>query len=353
MANGTQTVDYEALAKQAGAIYSQPADGDVDYAALAKQAGSTGYQPPKQLQTSGLNLPSNLTISAAPQATGWRDSFSRWTDNVMNDIKYGTDVTGVGTVLKKMGAHGVYNGNPEAVGDFMASLPLGVLRATKGGAEVTQSGKTWQGTKDIVGGTAQALTIPSAFMGGPAAETGAEAAGAATSKVFGNVEKAGQLFNEVAAAAKDQPIELSDEVYDALKNIKQLADAGAKGTPRVASKLANRLNNVDEELYWDEARRFYSNISRLSANEYGSMNPQMQRAVGQLGHALGDVLNDTAAVAGKGDQYAQAMQLYAKSKAWQQFGANAWAFVKKAAPYAAGIGAGGRFALRGLSDLLE
>jgi len=72
-----------------------------------------------------------------------------------------------------------------------------------------------------------------------------------------------------------------------LEKIKQLSDAGAKGTPRVASKLANRLNNVDEELYWDEARRFYSNISRLSANEYNSMAPQMQRAVGQLGRSLG------------------------------------------------------------------
>src|SRR5262249_396285 len=158
-----------------------------------------------------------------------------------------------------------------AVGDFMASLPLGLSRATKGGAEITQSGKTWQGTKDVVGGTFQAAQIPAAFMGGPGAEAGAETLANTGSKVFGDVEKAGKLFQEVSAAAKDQPVQLSEQVYDALKNIKQLADAGAKGTPRVASKLANRLNNVDEELYWDEARRFYSNISRLSANEYQSM----------------------------------------------------------------------------------
>jgi hypothetical protein len=292
-------------------------------------------------------------MSAAPQSTGWRDSVAKWTDNVMNDIKNGTDLTGVGTVLKKMGAHGVYNGNPEAVGDFMASLPLGLARATKGAAEVTQDGKTWQGTKDIVGGTMQAATIPSAFMGGPGAEAGAEAAATAGSKVFGSVEKAGQLFNEVSTAAKDQPIQLSDEVYDALDNIKKLSDAGAKGTPRVASKLANRLNNVDEELYWDEARRFYSNISRLSANEYNSMAPQMQRAVGQLGRALGDVLSDSATAAGKGDEYQQAMQLYRTSKSWQQFGSDAWTFIKKAAPYAVGAGAGARLGMSALTNLLE
>jgi len=275
-------------------------------------------------------------ISAAPKSTGWRDSVAKWTENVSNDIKYGTDVTGVGTVLKKMGAHGVYSGNPEAVGDYMASLPLGLLKATKGGAEVTQEGKTWQGTKDIAGGALQAAQIPAAFAGGPAAEGGAGAAANVTGKVFGNVEKAGQLFNEVAAAAKDQPIQLTDEVYDALKNIKQLADAGAKGTPRVASKLANRLNNVDEELYWDEARRFYSNISRLSANEYSSMSPQMQAAIGRLGRSLGSVLNDTAASAGKSEQYAQAMELYRTSKSWQRFGSDVWQGFKRSLPYAGG-----------------
>ena len=107
---------------------------------------------------------------------------------------------------------------------------------------------------------------------------------------------------------------------------------------------------MDEELYWDEARRFYSNISRPSANEYNSMNPQMQRAVGPLGRALNDVLNDTAASVGKGDEYAQAMQLYAKAKSWQKFGADTWQFIKRTAPTAIGVGAGGRMALSHLLD---
>jgi len=96
------------------------------------------------------------------------------------------------------------------VGDFMASLPLGVLQATKGGAEVTQSGKTWQGTKDLVGGAAQAATIPGALVGGPAAETGAMGAVNATGKIFGKVERVGQLFNEVKMAAKVNPVEVTD-----------------------------------------------------------------------------------------------------------------------------------------------
>jgi len=33
------------------------------------------------------------------------------------------------------------------------------------------------------------------------------------------------------------------------------------------------------------------------------------------------------------------MQLYSKAKAWQNFGANTWQFVKRAAPIAVGMGA--------------
>jgi hypothetical protein len=45
--SATQTIDYAALAKQAGAINSRPA-GNVDYAALAKQAGAITSQPAQQ-----------------------------------------------------------------------------------------------------------------------------------------------------------------------------------------------------------------------------------------------------------------------------------------------------------------
>src|SRR5580700_7388603 len=58
------------------------------------------------------------TISAIHEPTTFLGKFGRWAENVSNDMKYGTDETGIGTVLKKMGAHGVYMGNPEAVGDF-------------------------------------------------------------------------------------------------------------------------------------------------------------------------------------------------------------------------------------------
>ena len=82
------------------------------------------------------------------------------------------------------------------------------------------------------------------------------------------------------------------------------------------------------------------------------MAPQTQRAVAQLGRALGDALQSTAESVGKGDEYQQAMSEYARSKAWQQFGSDAWQFVKRAAPYVAGTGIGGRLAVEGLNRTL-
>ena len=57
--SATQTIDYAALAKQAGAISSQPApsaspasqSGSIDYAALAKQAGAVSSTPPPAADT--------------------------------------------------------------------------------------------------------------------------------------------------------------------------------------------------------------------------------------------------------------------------------------------------------------
>jgi hypothetical protein len=151
------------------------------------------------------------TISAVPPPSGIYERLERWADNVSYDLKHGTDLTGIGSVLQKMGAHGVYNGNPEAVGDFMASLPLGLLKAIKGAAELPQSGKRWQGTKDVVGGGFQAATIPSAFVAPEAGET----AGAVLDKA-GNalVDSAGN-----AARAIRKPFSLK-AVQEALQNSK-------------------------------------------------------------------------------------------------------------------------------------
>src|ERR1700746_611241 len=100
---------------------------------------SSGPTPPEGFEIEDQPAQQSMaTISAQKQPQGFGEKVSAWAENVANDIKDGNDLTGVGSVLKKMGAHGVYSGNSEAVGDFMASLPLGLLRMGKGGGEAVQ-----------------------------------------------------------------------------------------------------------------------------------------------------------------------------------------------------------------------
>ena len=79
------------------------------------------------------------SISAYKPPTTTMGKLASWIDDVTTDLQDGGDRTGVGTVMQKLGARGLHNGNSAAVGDFMASLPLGLLKAGKGAAELIPS----------------------------------------------------------------------------------------------------------------------------------------------------------------------------------------------------------------------
>jgi hypothetical protein len=94
-------------------------------------------------------------------------------------------------------------GAGQSTGDFMASLPLGLLRAGKGLTEVPQ-GKLWQGTKDVVGGGLEAGTIPLSFVAPEKAGTKVgsvaldDAAKVITNAVNPVPEKMGRFQSELA-----------------------------------------------------------------------------------------------------------------------------------------------------------
>lgn len=197
-----------------------------------------------------------LEFRAMPEPQNVSDRLTRWSENVMNDIKYGTDITGVGTVLKKMGAHGVYNGNSQGVGDFMASLPLGLLRAFKGQNEI-ESGHVWQGTKDIAGGGLQAATIPGAFVAPeagelePGVQKGLAAAGDIASTAAGAIRKGATTVRDLPGAAWDKAAEAVSTARRIYKG-SDLAQAD--------STLQQNLAQVDSTLQ-QNLRRIADNIA--------------------------------------------------------------------------------------------
>jgi hypothetical protein len=330
-----QTLAQLVRAKYPGA-YDDMKDTDLESAVLAKHPEYSDL-PRTQAPGSQQQAPSwaGQATSIGPQKKG----VLPWLQNVEGDIKSGSSNTLPGKVLSFMGAKGTDVGSQAgAPGEYMASPLLGTVRAAQGAARLPW--QPWQGTKDIVGGALTAAQIPASFMGGPAAEAGASATAAASGKLFGNVERAANLFNTVKAAAPGE-VEITGAMSQAAMRAQELANAGAKGMPRVISRFVARVTDPEKApIAWDEARDFYSNVSRLSANEYQSMNPQMAGQVGKFAGAFDDALRATATAAGKGDEYAQAMQLYRTAKVWQKFGANVWQGAKSALPWAGGAAAG-------------
>ncbi len=238
-------------------------------------------------QTTSAPQQPTATISAIHEPTTFLGKFGRWAENVSNDLKYGTDETGIGTVLKKMGAHGVYNGNPEAIGDFMASLPLGLLKAAKGTTELAPAvvggskGRTWQGLKDVVGGGLQAIQIPSAFVAPEAGEMTAEGASRAAGAVSKTVgETAATVADKAKALVTDIPKDVEEKLVDALGDIAEksgfersgTADSVVDATKHLMTSFQQRAKSAYDAL--DKAAPGFQELRQTIANQEQAVRAQ-------------------------------------------------------------------------------
>lgn len=157
--------------------------------------------------------------------------------------------------------------------------------------------------------------------------------------------RAGAKFQGVMSAAKDVPIDTAG-VGNAALRISQLAERG--GTmPKAVRDILKRMTDPDKaDMTYGEARDFYSNISRLSANEFQRLTPVVKREVINMRLALNGALTKAAGVAGKGEDYTAAMKEYANAARMREFGE----MVKK---WALPAGAGGAAALYGRKKLAD
>lgn len=239
-------------------------------------------QPQQQTTQTQTQTVPQATISATPQPTGIAGKAARWAQNVADDIKYGTDLTGVGSVLKGMGAHGVYSGNSKAVGDFMASLPLGLLKAGKGTAELSQSGQRWQGTKDVAGGLLDAATIPGSFVAPEAGELAGQGINEAGNAIASQASRAAkavkapftvdsiqpELQNAIrqtlASVAKDAGVNVSDT-----SSIRDAAQAVSDAIKAKGSALYKQLDNALGGTRFQTFDDQIGNVTRALRNSAG------------------------------------------------------------------------------------
>jgi hypothetical protein len=253
--------------------------------AQASVSGSSAQlQPQGQQDLSPLEQLSQqsapqATVQAVHEPTTWLGKFGQYAEDLSQDLKDGGDRTGVGTVLQKLGARGLHNGNSEAVGDFMLSLPLGLLRNAKGASEVL-GGETMKGLKDVVGGGLQAIQIPSAFAAPEAAAEGIDneianvASGTPKSEVAKLVSKVPGA-SKVAAAMTDIPADTESKLVDAIGDAAENAGFERGNADTVKDAVADLAGK-----YKDRAQEAYG---ELDANAPGFQ--ELREKIGSLTQA--------------------------------------------------------------------
>lgn len=151
--------------------------------------------------------------------------------------------------------------------------------------------------------------------------------------------RAGAKFQEVMSAAKNVPVDVNAPGQVALR-IQQMAEHGGS-MPMAVNKFLRYVTDPDKPaLTYEVARDFASNISRLSANEYQRLTPAIAREVANLRVTLNRAVADAAGKAGKGQQYAQAMNEYARAMKVRDTIDAVIEGAKRSAPYATAAGAG-------------
>lgn len=204
----------------------------------------------------------------------------------------------------------------EMSNEAWAALPTGekARQALQWGGKVI-AGMTGMGGagREAVDNPKTTLTL--AAVGPAVKQIGALAPRAAEGvRRIGGISKirAGANIQAAEQAAGDVPLNVEKVGAEGLRAV-ELQQAGGR-MPRVVSQLMQRITSPGAaELTFKEARDFYSNLSRLSANEFGSVNPTMQRQLGAMRAALHDSLVGAADTVGKGEQYAKGMSEYAKA----------------------------------------
>ena len=295
MPDGTPQWDpVTELAKKYPGIASEPREKMVDYLSDPKnfrasfpeykglddttirsnmlQYRGQQQQPPADplasLQSKGLDLPTNMGVSA-PQPQG---------QQLMSALGQGPS---------RFGA---------ALAQTTGASKVQQLLVPGTGVTVGQAGER---AEDWAG---KATSLAS-MLAGPEAEMGA-----LPNIRIASTARAGANLNEVRAALIDHPVDLSKGAGDAAMRAWELSRRGG-GSVKAIEDFVRRVATDPDPITFGEARDFYQNL-KPSVMERLTNKGSLKAAVAEFKTQLGNALNESAATGGRLQQYQQAMKEY-------------------------------------------
>jgi|SRR5882672_10464338 len=212
-----------------------------------------------------------------------------------------------------------------------ASLP--VQMATYGATGGAQAAAEGESPRHIIGATALNAAIPAVTE--------------LASPLFASLRNAKEGFNTVSKATKGVPLTIHPELSEAALELERETAAGGGAPPQVERKFVQRVTDPTKgPIDYDEARRFASNASRMSAKESMGANPNknMKRLLGEFHAQLNKAVENQAASAGMAPMHEAAMTEYGQAAGRNRAARNLVKYGKKAAiPAMVGAGAAGAY----------
>lgn len=250
------------------------------------------------------NFPDDFTDADISAALMQTEGSSTSSGNESNDVASESgsfNLSGLTDVAK---------GFAKSAGRTVQMIP-GVARGTDAlfGLPPGSSAQSMEATNPAqkLGGYAESVVEMLPAGGAAKAAPGVLAKVAGVSKV-----RAVANLDAAANAAKAVAIDVNKPGAAAFR-IMELRDTGAKGVPMAVNKFIQRITDpMKGALDFEEARKFYSNLTRLSVNERSAMNGTVKFEVGGLVRALNESLTEAARSVGKADEYVAGMKEYAR-----------------------------------------
>lgn len=347
-ANDSRKMKVKMLLAASGGIKQQnySAMRPQDLAAQAMQvSGVTGTQrlaptAPRvdmQQQPTMAGAAANNIASAAHEAFSPSGSVGRFHQAFENDLQGA--VKGAGDMLVNGGA------TPQGMAQYMikniAQSPHPLASAAGVNGEGIEKAAQNQDYASILGHSA--LPLVTAMMAG-------RKLGEATPELnpFPSRARAGETFAEVKNAAGEVPIDVNAPGEVALRT-QELANSGGS-MPKVIRDFLRRTTSPGAEpLTYSEARDFYSNATRLSADEFNRLTPVMKKQVGEFTGSLNESITQAADQAGKKAEYLDAMGEYAAASRWRKRAEALGSVVKKIA-VASSVAAGAGYTAKAVWD---
>lgn len=196
------------------------------------------------------------------------------------------------------------------------------------GPGIQQAADQYRKTHDVAAtaGTLAPTLVQAATIGAGMAEpTPGSGAWNAIKSRLPSEARAGSLFNQVKAVAKDVPIDTS-AAQNAVEAAKDIRATGGGNLPTPMSKFNQRMQPVTgkfagqkvtmqpQDMTYEEGFKFASNAGRVSSQAAQDMTPAMKRQLGTFAKAMKDANREAAVRVGMGDTYDAAMKEYRNAK---------------------------------------